>query len=98
MKGEKANGEGRSGTGEASRRARGATGLAWAEDETGQDRTGQGRTGQGRTSQEQDGAGWQEELCGDTRFLQPPGVPTFSHPCLKHEPEPEHEPDRACWC
>lgn len=43
MKGEKANGEGRSGTGEASRRARGATGLAWAEDETGQGRAGQVR-------------------------------------------------------
>lgn len=23
-------------------------------------------------------------------FLQQPGVPTFSHPCLKHEHEHEH--------
>lgn len=72
--------------------------LGWLGLRTRRDRTGLDRAGQGRTSQEQDGAGWQEELCGDTRFLQPPGVPTFSHPCLKHEPEPEHEPDRACWC
>lgn len=26
-------------------------------------------------------------------FLQQPGVPTFSHPCLKHEHEHGREPD-----
>lgn len=52
-------------------------GLGW----TGQDKSG---TGQGRVAE--------EELCVVIPgFCSQTDVPTFSHPCLKHEHEPEHE-------